>query len=298
MLDGRAVPLVPQVGLIDPVAGLAEIDGLEARVHRLELVAPRVVVRDALSERERITEAQEPDASGRLLGLDLRRAAETEGVRPHSALPAPVVGQVHGRTAGPSQQRIVRAERARGGRAGPRHREHQAARAFDEDEQQRAPEERPGDRADPGGAWTATRTPRLVARLRARVGRGFGAHDSPRRSSRGYGHRSGRESKTQDGRRRAGRSGRSWRARGIRRPPRARTRATPPALSSPGGGSVVEPRHGTHLRADRRAARRRRPYRGCVSGRVPIVIGERAGIRRLPAPGPAEAHESATGGGA
>ena len=45
----QAIPLVPEIGLIDPVPGLSHVQRFEARVDSGELLAPRVVVVDTPS---------------------------------------------------------------------------------------------------------------------------------------------------------------------------------------------------------------------------------------------------------
>ena len=65
VLERRSVALEPQIRLIDAVAALPHVDRLDARLHRLELVAPGRVVADAVAEREGIARAHDARAARR-----------------------------------------------------------------------------------------------------------------------------------------------------------------------------------------------------------------------------------------
>ena len=98
---------VPQIGLVEAVAALAQVDALQPRIERCELRRPRVAVADAVAERERIARANQADAALRDRIGDLGRAAEAARVAAEVA-PRPVqVGRAQARLVDPAELGVV-----------------------------------------------------------------------------------------------------------------------------------------------------------------------------------------------
>src|SRR6185436_2473659 len=65
MLEFRAVPFVPEVGLIDAISTLTEVHRFEMIVEGFQLLAPPIFGVDAVSHRERISGTDDSDFSCR-----------------------------------------------------------------------------------------------------------------------------------------------------------------------------------------------------------------------------------------